>query len=315
MSHRELEEYQFQLAAVNENLATDPNNDSLKTLKSELSDLIALLETSHTESQQYPVPAHASTESSLHAKTTLELSSTISAGHTQTHHSPPASSTLTSPSSPLPPSRSSLLTPPPPPSPPPPPPPTAASPANSAPPPPPSLPTQQSLFRPGDIVLARWLSGDKQYTRGKIAGITGSSDKPMFTVKFFDNNSIDTMPISCIRAIEPEKSRPESNKRSATEASVTDSAEEQARTPVKYQSKSSLRSERKRVLDQGKQKWQAFASKGVKASGYSKSKAIGEASMFRSPDAVDGRVGVMNSGKPMSKEYKRAKHVYSNPQT
>ena len=46
--------------------------------------------------------------------------------------------------------------------------------------------------------------------------------------------------------------------------------------------------EQKKVLEAGQKKWQDFAAKGVKGK-VGKSKKIGEASMFRTPDSVHGR--------------------------
>jgi survival-of-motor-neuron-related-splicing factor 30 len=46
--------------------------------------------------------------------------------------------------------------------------------------------------------------------------------------------------------------------------------------------------EQKKVLEAGQKKWQDFAAKGVRGK-LGKSKKIGEASMFRTPESVHGR--------------------------
>jgi len=69
--------------------------------------------------------------------------------------------------------------------------------------------------------------------------------------------------------------------------------------------------EQKKVLEEGKKKWQDFAAKGVKGK-LGKSKKIGEASMFRTPESVHGRVGFTGSGQPMRKDVARGKHVYQH---
>ncbi|KAJ8102252.1 hypothetical protein POJ06DRAFT_249198 [Lipomyces tetrasporus] len=306
MDRRELEEYQFQLAAVNESLESDPNNESLLTLRSELTDLIALLKQARGEAEAHftSTPSTKTTSASSKLPRTAPSKSLAVAQKALLKSSPNESQDNASS---LPPSAASSLPkarqaqPPLPPSPPPPPPPDSSH--NVSPPPPPP-PQPRDTFKTGAVVLARWLSGDKQYHRAKITGITGSSMQPMYTVKFFDHASTDTMPLSCVRPLSGAES-----KRKAPELSDGPLSGVKAMTlerPAK-----AVKVVEKKAFDQGKAKWQEFSSKGLKSSKFGKAKRIGESSMFKSPDDVGGRVGIINSGRPMTKDYKRSKHVYN----
>ncbi|KAK9325985.1 hypothetical protein V1517DRAFT_100360 [Lipomyces orientalis] len=306
MDRRELEEYQFQLAAVNESLESDPNNESLLTLRSELTDLIALLKQARGEAEAHSTPTPstktttapnklprtAPSKSPAVPQKTLVKSSTNESQDNALPLPPSAASSLPKDRQGQPPLRVS---------PPPPPPPDSSRNVSPPPPPPPQL---RESFKTGAVVLARWLSGDKQYHRAKITGITGSSMQPMYTVKFFDNASTDTMPLSCVRALSGAES-----KRKAPELSDGPLNGVKAMT-VEKPAKAAKVVEKK-VFDQGKAKWQEFSSKGVKTSKFGKARRIGESSMFKSPDDVGGRVGIINSGRPMTKDYKRSKHVYN----
>ncbi|KAK9478309.1 hypothetical protein V1514DRAFT_281168 [Lipomyces japonicus] len=293
MDRRELEEYKFQLASVVESLESDPQNESLLTLKAELTDLIALLMDAFGDVDK---PSGSNTSTNRHSKQHLQSSHndrtasktpirTISPITPSSRSSASASPTSRPPPPPSRPSRSSV-----------PPPPPAHNSAHPPPPPPPPSYTSES-YQTGGIVLARWLSGDKQYHKARITGITGSSSQPMFTVKFFDHASSDTMPKSCIRPYVNEL------KRKVPEPSaVSVLSTEPALKPPKENKKA--------ALDASKNKWQQFANKGLKTSKFSKAKRPGESSMFKSPDEVNGRVGFVNSGKPMTKDIKRSKHIY-----
>ncbi|KAK9312991.1 hypothetical protein V1522DRAFT_441973 [Lipomyces starkeyi] len=307
MDRRELEEYQFQLAAVNESLESDPNNESLLTLKSELTDLIALLKQALRETEGHSAPSTKATSLPNKSSRPIALSKSSAAPpNSQAKDSPNESQDISLPRPPpAAPSSTRHTSVPLPPSPPPPPPPPPDSSRNISPPPPPAHPQPRESFKTGAVVLARWLSGDKQYHRAKIAGITGSSIQPMYTVKFFDYASTDTVPLSCVRPVSGAESKRKAPEQS--DASVNGVKLMTLERPAK-----AAKVQEKKALDQGKAKWQEFSSKvGLKTSKFGKAKRIGESSMFKSPDDVGGRVGIINSGRPMTKDYKRSKHVYN----
>ncbi|KAK9466556.1 hypothetical protein V1512DRAFT_262914 [Lipomyces arxii] len=293
MDKRELEEYKFQLAAVNESLESDPNNDSLLTLKSELTDLIALLAQALGATESQPSPSHRSSLPKQPAPSGFSIKNRVDSPKVAS----PAVSTDKENEQLSPNVLPSVAYPSPPPAeytPPPPPPPDEFKPV----PPPPS---PQDSYKVGSTVLARWLSGDKQYHRAKITGITGSSAQPMYTVKFYDHPSADTVPLSCLRANHDLKRKAELHEMHRVPKSPAQQTSATKPKPPKE----------KKAVDVGKAKWQEFSSKGIKTSKFAKPKKLGESSMFRSPDDVTGRVGVINSGKPMTKDLKRSKHVYN----
>ncbi|KAK9239968.1 hypothetical protein V1525DRAFT_396470 [Lipomyces kononenkoae] len=306
MDRRELEEYQFQLAAVNESLESDPHNESLLTLRSELTDLIALLKQARREIEGYSAPITKATNVPNKASRTVSPSKSPAVPQKpQTKGSQNESQDIAlSPRPPVAQLSTRHAPPPLPPSPPPPPPPPDFSRNISPPPPPPPQPKES--FKTGDVVLARWLSGDKQYHRAKIAGITGSSTQPMYTVKFSEHASTDTVPLSCVRAVSGIQTKRKAPVPEQSDTSVNGAKLSGIERPAK-----AAKAQEKKVLDQGKAKWQEFSSKGVKTSKFGKAKRIGETSMFKSPDDVSGRVGIINSGRPMTKDYKRSKHVYN----
>ncbi|KAK9371030.1 hypothetical protein V1509DRAFT_615555 [Lipomyces kononenkoae] len=310
MDRRELEEYQFQLAAVNESLESDPHNESLLILRSELTDLIALLKQAQRETEEHSAPKTKATNvPNKGPRTVSPLKSPAVPQTSQAKDSPNESQDIASPPPPPPAPGVELSTrhvqaPLPPSLPPPPPPPPGFSRNISPPPPPPPQP--RDSFKTGDVVLARWLSGDKQYHRAKIAGITGSSTQPMYTVKFFEYASTDTVPLSCVRAMSGIQTKRKLPISEQSDAPVNGTKLSSVERPVK-----TAKVQEKKALDQGKAKWQEFSNKGFKTSKFGKAKKIGESSMFKSPDDVSGRVGIVNSGRPMTKDYKRSKHVYN----
>ncbi|KAK9473545.1 uncharacterized protein V1510DRAFT_402222 [Dipodascopsis tothii] len=276
---RELEEYRFQLSAVNESLEADPENESLLELKGELTDLIALMTTEMPAPA--PVPARKPVAGPGRGFRPVKKGPEKAAGGAGGPGGPadgpgaPAGA------------------------------PAAASPraprAPDAPAPAPDSPPRDApAISTGAMVLARWVSGDKTYHKARVTGITGLASAPMYTVKFVEFAASDTVTQTCIKMM-PDKRK----------AEATDDPRTYIRkTEVPKLPKPTRFVREKRELDEGKSKWQEFSNKGVKSSRYTKARKIGENSIFRSPDEVGGRVGFSNSGRPMTKDGPRAKHKY-----
>ncbi|KAK9454429.1 hypothetical protein V1511DRAFT_522091 [Dipodascopsis uninucleata] len=296
MDSKELEEYQFQLAAVNEALESDPTSESLITLKAELTDLIELL-VEISKGSNRSLRTEPEKPSNRGDNTRITPVSKETSVDIPPAPAPPAPAHSLSPSPPPPPTGDNeAIPPPPPPSGPP-----------SPPPPPPEVMTDSKNYTTGSIVMARWISGDKQYYKARITGITGSSVHPMYTVKFLDHGVSDTVPLSCVK---PLSSEPIKRKISEVDTEkVAEISMPLEKIPVK-----NSKTQQKKALDQNKMKWQQFANRGIKGSKFSKTMKLGEKSMFRSPDEVSGRVGIVNSGKPMTKDIKRSRHVYQTDQ-
>ncbi|KAI5778097.1 hypothetical protein EDC01DRAFT_635067 [Geopyxis carbonaria] len=187
-----------------------------------------------------------------------------------------------------------------------------------------------NTYAVGDNVLARWTSGDNQLYPARITSVTGSSKNPVYLVRFTQysvteqlypkdikpagNSSkkrkVDSPAASLTPIGTPNGaiiSQPAAINAELAEARRDKKAEDAAPKPVKKGRKL----EQKKVLEQGQKKWQEFAAKGVKSKS-GKPKKIGEASMFRTPESVHGRVGFTGSGQPMRKDVARGKHIYSH---
>ncbi|QPG94322.1 hypothetical protein C2857_005695 [Epichloe festucae Fl1] len=168
-------------------------------------------------------------------------------------------------------------------------------------------------YHVNDTVMAKWLSGDKNFYQARITSITGSSANPIFTVKFKSYDSTETL--------RSKELKPFSNKRKADEPQPVPAAapgvvssagatmypgaqkdaqqeDEAAKAPKPKKIKA------KKELEAGKAKWQAFSSKSKM------SKTGKKDSMFRTPEGIHGRVGFTGSGQAMRKDPTRSRHVY-----
>ncbi|KAL2891717.1 splicing factor PF30 [Ceratocystis lukuohia] len=206
---------------------------------------------------------------------------------------------------------------------------------------------ETTTYRVNDIVLARWVSGDRGFYPARITSITGSITAPVYTVKFKSYDTSETLRARDIK--------PFSNKRKADDTLISDSA------PVSMTSGSStpavespstfspipnapgasaatgtvvsaaaslypdqvarMRAE-KGTLDGEDKPRKAKKMKANKELEAGKSKwqdfqtksKFGKTqkkdSMFRTPEGVNGRVGFTGSGKAMRKDSARTRHVY-----
>lgn len=78
-------------------------------------------------------------------------------------------------------------------------PPAAAAPADKEPEP-------ELLYHVNDNVMAKWLSGDKAFYAARITSVTGSSTAPIYTVKFKNYDTVETLRGRDIRPIAPSSS-------------------------------------------------------------------------------------------------------------
>ncbi|KAG6008735.1 hypothetical protein E4U21_003930 [Claviceps maximensis] len=171
------------------------------------------------------------------------------------------------------------------------------------------------IYHVNDTVMAKWLSGDKNFYQARITSITGSSANPIYTVKFKSYDTTETLRSKDLK--------PNSNKRKAEEEPQTtptvaapgvvssagatiypDAQKElkQGDEATKVQKPKKIKA--KKELEAGKAKWQAFSSKSKM------SKTGKKESMFRTPEGIHGRVGFTGSGQAMRKDPTRSRHVY-----
>jgi survival-of-motor-neuron-related-splicing factor 30 len=288
MSAEELEEYEAQLATIEEDLLEDPSNQSLLDLKEEIKDLIGLIRQAINEGiEDYADRVEESGKRASNRTDSLGKDSKESSIESVTPEEVVESK-------------------------------------------------KKQAFRVGDVILARWLSGDKQYYQAKITSVTGSSHNPMYTVRFTrkDIKSVETVNSDCVRPLlqnrgnsasvtkesqfkpsfqaeltstpndHTARTRPTSSLESGrpvNDTALSDKAKKPSHLPSKAQ-----------LLDTNKQKWQQFTKKGLKMGKGVKSKKLGESSMFQSPLDATGKVGVVNSGRGVTKPKPRARHVFDS---
>jgi survival-of-motor-neuron-related-splicing factor 30 len=268
----ELEEYRSQLAVVEEGLAEDPENATLLDLKKELVDLIGLLD------EQKDSDGESASKEESKATTPIEEDNRAKSASSeprlendgQRSQSPPQST-------------------------------------STPPPPQQKLNINRVRFKAGDMVLAQWLSGDKQYYQAKVTSVTGSMSNPRYTVKFPKHNTTETLPADSVRQMPAThvNKKPTIPPKTGPIDKVSKS-DNQAPKKVQHQPSKA------QILDSGKQKWQQFTKKGLKQGKGMKAKKLGETSMFRSPDDPLAKVGVVGSGRGMTKEKPRTKHVFDS---
>jgi survival-of-motor-neuron-related-splicing factor 30 len=168
-----------------------------------------------------------------------------------------------------------------------------------------------STYAVGDNVLARWTSGDNQLYPARITSVTGSHKNPVYLVKFTQYNvteqlypkdikpagnankkrKLDLPATSAFSAI-PTAATPNGaiiSQPAAINAEIAEARRDQKEGDLSQKpAKKGRKLEQKKVLEAGQKKWQDFAAKGVRGK-LGKSKKIGEASMFRTPESVHGR--------------------------
>lgn len=163
-------------------------------------------------------------------------------------------------------------------------------------------------FTVGDNVLARWTSGDNAFYPARITSITGSSKNPVYIVKFTSYNVSETLSSQHVKPMSDSQQKKRKLDAQATgnptpvnsaiisqPANINAAlAEQSKREPSKVSDgpprppKVSKKVKHQRELNESKNKWQAFAAKGVRV-GSGRTKKIGESSMFRTPEGIHGR--------------------------
>lgn len=195
------------------------------------------------------------------------------------------------------------------------------------PPPPADEAPQVQVFNVKDAVLAKWSGGG--FHEAIIISKTGSSADPVYTVSFTYDNSKETKRKHEVRAI-PNKKRkaegpptavstppvtaspqPPTNGAIISAPPVVDTSLIQKREPsMVSDGPTRMKPEKKKLKGnkqlEGKQNnWQSFMKSGPKKTNIAATKP--KDSMFRTPDAPTAKVGVIGSGKGITKDQSRAK--------
>ncbi|ODQ63870.1 hypothetical protein NADFUDRAFT_67246 [Nadsonia fulvescens var. elongata DSM 6958] len=311
----ELEEYTLQLAAIEEELSKSPKaavDEELLTLKAELTDLINLL----NQSLGLDVKEAVGSKNDLHSETIK-----VNGKNANVLKQPEVE--LEPLPTPIAPKENLTSAPPPPP-----PPPASSLPKYLNP------PSDLPAYKVGDFVLAKWAKGDKQYHKAKITAVTGSTNNPLYTVRYFiphdDNKIIETISLNLIKSVYNNDNSNYSahssgfspavmltttaqtnyNNRTKRSAAALDEPIGKEAISPSFKKEKILTSYQKQTksLEKAASSWQSFAKNGSKKKGVK----IGENSMFRSPGDVNGKVGVIGSGKRMTKDTKRLKHIFND---
>ena len=241
-SKEDLRNFQLQLDQVNDGLTLAPNDRELLNLKTELTDLIALL--------KEQLKAEEAEEEAQKRKWQLKTRPTVASKSdtpiTSVDEHNDSSESFTKPD------------------------------------------TQQ--FKVGDVVSAKWASGDGGYYPAKITQVTGSSSKPFYTVQFIKwSDSFETLPAYSVRVLTDDK------KRKVTAAGFDKPPPPKKEIDPKLkeaqEEKKLKRLREKQELERTKQNWQNFATKGPKkrAGTVGKTHPIGSNSIFKTPEGHEGR--------------------------
>ncbi|KAG0365288.1 hypothetical protein BGX24_004211 [Mortierella sp. AD032] len=316
MDPSELISLKQQVADLDSALVSDPNNDDLLTLKTELLDLISLTETLLQQEQQLtdpvgPIPVEvpspvtaaatagrASTSSSPY-RTSVESGSGAS---TPTTHYPTSTTTTTA----------------------------AAAPTSSA-------SSKQPIYQPASAPRT-WAVGDRcramfaedgKYYEATVLGVgTGATGGQVYSLQY--TGYADAPPVN----LSADYLKPIYEKKHHHPSAA-------AASPVDGEGAGGFKAGQKRGLDsaseavpgsgaasggglkkkkkdagpneqvQKQMAWQSFAKgggkKGTKTGGTGIKKSI-----FATPDNPEGKVGVVGSGKGMTQFQQRGKHLYGN---
>jgi survival of motor neuron-related-splicing factor 30 len=145
-------------------------------------------------------------------------------------------------------------------------------------------------FKIGDVVSAKWATGDGGYYPAKITQITGSSAHPFYTVQFIKwTNTMETLPAYSIKVLADDKKRKVASAGFDKPKPPPKKIDPQLREAAEEKKKRRLME--KQELEKTKANWQKFASTGPKkrSGAVGRSVPIGSNSMFRAPDSVEGR--------------------------
>lgn len=168
---------------------------------------------------------------------------------------------------------------------------------------------QVAHYQVNDTVMAKWVSGDKGFYPARITAVTGSSTKPMYTVKFKSYDTIETLgardirPVGGAAAAAGQKRKAEEPVAAAAAAAAapgptpatSSNGVVMAAPATVYPAQEKKEGEEKPVkkfkkikatkeLEKGKSKWQEFNAKAAGKLGKHK-----KDSMFRTPEGVGGR--------------------------
>ncbi|CDZ96400.1 Splicing factor SPF30 [Phaffia rhodozyma] len=162
-------------------------------------------------------------------------------------------------------------------------------------------PVTASQFKVSDFVLAKYTDGS--FYPAKILSQSGPAGNPIYTVLYtsYASSPPSTIPLSSLKPL------PASQKRKAEEKFKEENEKE--RKKVKNEKWKEIKKVKNEEQIKKQSSWQAFGQKakkkGVKVAG------LDGSSIFKTPDAVNGKVGVVGSGRGMTEYSSREKHKFA----
>ena len=167
---------------------------------------------------------------------------------------------------------------------------TSPAPETDSPAPASSSTPKPETFKVGDVVSAKWVSGDGAFYAAKITQVTGLSTKPNYTVKFlkWEDSAMETVPYYHVQELKEHQKR-KVGAAGFEKPPPPKKIDPQAKEAAEEKKRRKLRE--KQELERTKQNWQSFAAKGPKKRTGTVGKAapIGSNSMFKTPEAYGGR--------------------------
>ncbi|KAL2019880.1 hypothetical protein VTK56DRAFT_9055 [Thermocarpiscus australiensis] len=200
-------------------------------------------------------------------------------------------------------------------------------------------------YQVNDNVMAKWVSGDKGFYPARITAVTGSSTAPIYTVKFKNYDTVETLRAKDIRPAAQKRKADGTAVSSSNSAGVggaptttttaTTTASPASLTPTSSNNGIVLsaaanlypqaQAANKAAVeanadDKPRPKFKKIKATKELEAGKSKwqeftskgkvGKAVKKESMFRTPEGPKGRVGFTGSGQTMRKDPARTRHVY-----
>lgn len=276
----ELDEYRTQLQSVEVELRETPEDETLLALKEELTELIEMLEAEGDEAEggaldEPPVQLQSQPQPQPQLETKNDKTSI---NHEQETKQKSSETLLSTPT---------------------------------------PISGDKGLFKVGDQVLARWVSGDKQFYPAKVTAVTGSNANPMYMVKFpSKDGTVDTVRAEGVKRYnvpsshapqsrsgsETSRNKPSFSPSAAAAASNNPQQSSTNNSNVNGYNKGNKQPSKASILDESKNKWKQFQSRG------SKSKRIGESSKVTKSSSANssvlGMVGVPPSKPKRQRPYR-----------
>ncbi|KAL1412428.1 hypothetical protein Q8F55_000173 [Vanrija albida] len=164
---------------------------------------------------------------------------------------------------------------------------------------------EQGEYKAGMDCMAKYAKDGKWYP-ARINGVVGSKDSPLYTITFKGYSSSTNVPVTSLRPHDPTAPIPQPVERKRQHEDLSEREKEKKKKKgEKWMESQKAKSEEAR----GKQNaWEKFGKKAQKKGIFIA--GLEGKSVFRTSESATGRVGVYNSGKPMTDYERVGKHKF-----